>query len=133
MKTKNLTLYTETQLLLLVGDVAADCAHQRHGDGADNSCDGAHLGRRLCGRAPSRGANRCVKWKETKSRTHSPLLSSYWLIWSLSPRGCPPMERRVRVCFFVLMHTYSESYACYLCLCQVCTCRLCQLQRDRCQ
>lgn len=43
--------------------------------------------------------NRCVKWKETKSRDHSPLLSSYWLIWSLSPRGCPPMERNVRVCF----------------------------------
>lgn len=61
-------MYTETQLLLLVGDVAADRARQRHGDGADNSRDGAHLGRRLCGRAPSRGANRCAKWKETKKQ-----------------------------------------------------------------
>lgn len=55
LKTKNLTLYTETQLLLLVGDVAADCSHQRHGDGTDDPRDGAHLGRCLCERASSRG------------------------------------------------------------------------------
>lgn len=48
-QTQNLTLYAETQLLLLVGDVAADCPHQRHGNGADDPRDGAHLGRGLCG------------------------------------------------------------------------------------
>lgn len=46
--TENLTLYAETQLLLLVGDVAADCTHQRHGNGADDARDGAHLGCCLC-------------------------------------------------------------------------------------
>lgn len=97
---KSLTLYTETQLLLLVGDVAADCAHQRHGNGADDPRDGAHLGRRLCERASS---DRCInRHPTTKTRTHSPLLSSYWLMWSLSPRGCPPTGMNIATYFWFL-------------------------------
>lgn len=39
----NLTLYTKAQLLLLIGDVAADCTHKRHGNGTNNPCYCAHF------------------------------------------------------------------------------------------
>lgn len=40
-----LTLDAEAELLLLVGDVAGDCADQGHGQGAGHTRDGARLGR----------------------------------------------------------------------------------------
>lgn len=119
-KPQNLTLYTETQLLLLVGDVAADCAHQRHGDGTDNPRDGAHLGRRLCKGASSRGA---INWRKLKLELTVVVVVLVDPV-AVSTRVPPYAKKKVGGFSFFLffMYTYSKSY---LCLCQACKCHLC--------
>lgn len=43
LHSESLTLYTEAEFLLLVGDVAADCTHQCHRYSANNPSNGANL------------------------------------------------------------------------------------------
>lgn len=45
---KSLTLETKAQLLLLVGNVAADSAHQRHSNRTSDPRNGAHFCSGIC-------------------------------------------------------------------------------------